>query len=79
MNSGNGMPGASHSQDAGDQYGRAASQSVRDIQEIIAQLEVVTRKLAFPLRGVPVPRGNANPDEPGAPEAPEAPEAPGCR
>ena len=70
MKSGNGMPGASHSHDAGDQYGRAASQPVRDIQEIIAQLEVVTRKLAFPLRGVPVPRGNADPDEPAAPEAP---------
>ena len=67
MNSGNGMPGASHSQDAGDQHGCAASQPVRDIQEIIAQLEVVTRKLAFPRRGVPVPRGNADADEPEAP------------
>ncbi|MBV9379416.1 MAG: hypothetical protein JOY82_28115 [Streptosporangiaceae bacterium] len=70
MKSGNGMPGASHDQDSADRYGRGASQPVRDIQEIIAKLEVVTRRLAFPVRAVPVPRGNADPDDSESPGSP---------
>lgn len=67
MKSGNGVPGASHDQNAHDPHGRAAGQPVRDIQEIIAKLEVVTRRLALPLRTIPVPRGTADPDESEAP------------
>jgi hypothetical protein len=36
--------------------GREASRQVRDIQELIAKLEVVTKRLAYPLRGLPQPR-----------------------
>jgi hypothetical protein len=36
--------------------GRQDSRQVRDIQEIIAKLEVVTKRLAYPLRVLPQPR-----------------------
>ncbi|MGD0554326.1 MAG: hypothetical protein ABSA93_05020 [Streptosporangiaceae bacterium] len=35
---------------------RGPSRQVRDIQEIIAKLEVVTKRLAYPLRNMPQPR-----------------------
>lgn len=37
-------------------HDRGASQQVRDIQEIIAKLEAVTKRLAYPLRTMPQPR-----------------------
>jgi hypothetical protein len=35
---------------------REESRQVRDIQELIAKLEVVTKRLAYPLRTLPQPR-----------------------
>jgi hypothetical protein len=46
---------------------REASRQVRDIQEIIAKLEVVTKRLAHPLRGLPSPR-RANDESPSEPD-----------
>jgi len=35
---------------------RPPSRQVRDIQELIAKLETVTKRLAYPLRSMPQPR-----------------------
>jgi hypothetical protein len=45
---------------------REASRQVRDIQELIAKLEVVTKRLAYPLRVLPQPRrtNGESPKEP---------------
>lgn len=65
MKSGNPVPAARrHDQylrdhSAGDYLDGAASKSVRDIQEIIAKLKVVTKRLEFPLRSMPAPRGGS--------------------
>jgi hypothetical protein len=58
MKSGNPVPGANgHDGDAPEGADGTAGQQVRDIQEIIAQLESVTKRLAHPLRTLPQPRG----------------------
>ena len=46
MVSGNGVPTASDRED---------SQQLRDIQDLIARLELVNRQLSVPLRQMPVP------------------------
>lgn len=73
MKSGNPVPAARHH----DEYVRdhragyldgTASQPVRDIQEIIAKLKIVTKRLEFPLRTMPSPNGDsAEAAEPGSP------------
>ena len=67
MKSGDPVPGANaHDGDVPEDADRdrAAGQQVRDIQEIIAQLERVTKRLAHPLRTLPQPR---RPKPPGRP------------
>ena len=46
MVSGNGLPAASDRED---------SQQLRDIQDLIAKLELVNRQLSVPVRAIPVP------------------------
>jgi vacuolar-type H+-ATPase subunit I/STV1 len=58
MKSGNPVPGANaHDGDVPEDADGAPGQQVRAIQEIIAQLESVTKRLAHPLRTLPQPRG----------------------
>ena len=53
MISGNGVPAAS---DRDEGVGvRKDSQQLRDIQDLIAKLEVVNRQLSFPLREMSTP------------------------
>jgi hypothetical protein len=54
MISGNGVPAASD-RDEGVRP-RDDSQQLRDIQDLIARLEVVNRQLSFPVRTVSTPR-----------------------
>jgi hypothetical protein len=54
MISGNGVPAASD-RDEGVRT-RDDSQQLRDIQDLIARLEVVNRQLAFPVRAAAMPR-----------------------
>jgi hypothetical protein len=54
MKSGNPVPSVS-ADDEGISD-RESSRQVRDIQEIIAKLEIVTKRLAHPLRSTPQPR-----------------------
>jgi len=54
MISGNGVPAASDS-DEGVRT-RDDSQQLRDIQDLIARLEVVNRLLALPVRAAAMPR-----------------------
>ena len=66
MKSGNPVPGASAHDgdtppDADRDTGQSAGQQVRDIQQIIAELESVTKRLAHPLRTLPQPRGPQSP------------------
>lgn len=79
MTSGNGVPAASDcdggvlgvrelSPRAGGSREREASQSLRDIQNLIAKLEVVNRQLSVPLRARPMP----SPEEAGDAEAVQA-------
>ena len=68
MKSGDPVPGANaHDGDLPSAADRdpAAGQQVRDIQELIAQLESVTKRLAHPLRTLPQPRGPRGPQPPG--------------
>jgi hypothetical protein len=63
MRSGNPVPGArGHNGGVREQ----ASQQVKDIQEIIAKLEVVTKRLSYPLRTMPQSRRTR--DQAGGPE-----------
>lgn len=62
MKSGNPVTGASAHDTAVREWSghdREDSQQVRDIQEIIAKLEAVTKRLAHPLRTMPQPRRTA--------------------
>ncbi len=52
MISGNGVPAAS---DCDEGVEMRDSQQVRDIQNLIAKLEVVNKQLSFPVRTRPVP------------------------
>jgi hypothetical protein len=62
MKSGNPVPGANaHDGDVPEDADGTAGQHVRDIQEIIAQLESVTKRLEQPLRTLPQPRGPQSP------------------
>jgi hypothetical protein len=54
MISGNGVPAASD-RDEGVRA-RDDSQQLRDIQDLIARLEVVNKQLALPVRAVSMPR-----------------------
>ena len=59
MKSGNPVSGANaHDEGIREQSAsdREPSRQMRDIQEIIAKLEVVTKRLAYPLRNMPQPR-----------------------
>ncbi len=56
MTSGNGVPTASDR----DKGATRGSQHLRDIEDLIAKLEVVNRQLSFPARAMSVPR-QANP------------------
>ena len=75
MKSGNPVSGASahdegtRGRSADDQ---AASRQVRDIQEIIAKLEIVTKRLALPLRNMPQPRRSSSSTGSSAPGSPSA-------
>lgn len=60
MISGNGVPAASDRDE-----GVRDSQQLRDIQDLIAKLEVVNRQLSLPFRGMSTPR----PGRPGDPSA----------
>jgi hypothetical protein len=51
MNSGNPVPGAN-----GGRIREQSRQQIRDIQDIIAKLELVTKRLAYPLRTMPMPQ-----------------------
>lgn len=63
MISGNGVPAASDR----DEGASRDSQQLRDIEDLIAKLEVVNRQLSFPARAMPVPRqaDTGDPDRPG--------------
>jgi hypothetical protein len=61
MKTGNGVPAATDRQEAG--HVRDDSQ-LRDIEDLIAKLEVVTKQLAFPARSMPTPRATGNEDVP---------------
>jgi hypothetical protein len=61
MKTGNGVPAATDRQEAG--HVRDDSQ-LRDIEDLIAKLEVVTKQLAFPVRPMPTPRATGNEDIP---------------
>jgi hypothetical protein len=75
MTSGNGLPAAS---DRGEsvpcgaaphkKQSRDDSQQLRDIQDLIAKLEVVNRQLSFPVRAMSTPRQRdaSDADRPGA-------------
>lgn len=69
MKSGNHVPKAgAHDGDVNEPSAdREASRQVRDIQEIIAKLEVVTKRLAYPFRGLPTPR-RSNGESPSQPD-----------
>jgi len=54
MISGNGLPAASERDE--DVRSRDDSQQLRDIQDLIAKLEVVNRQLAVPVRAMSAPR-----------------------
>jgi hypothetical protein len=62
MISGNGVPAASD-RDEGVRVRGDDSQQLRDIQDLIAKLEVVNRQLSVPVRAMPTPR---HPDAGGA-------------
>jgi hypothetical protein len=53
MKTGNGVPAATDRQEAG--HARDGSQ-LKDIQDLIAKLEVVSKQLKFPARPMPTPR-----------------------
>jgi hypothetical protein len=61
MKTGNGLPAATDRQEAG--HVRDDSQ-LRNIEDIIAKLEVVTRQLALPARPMPAPRIDTQEDVP---------------
>jgi hypothetical protein len=65
MISGNGLPTATECDDSGRE--RDATRALRDIQTLIAKLEVVNRLLAVPLRtrqvSLPPESESANPSE----------------
>jgi hypothetical protein len=61
MKTGNGVPAATDRQEAG--HVRDDSQ-LRDIEDLIAKLEVVTKQLAFPTRPMPTFRADGNEDVP---------------
>lgn len=64
MISGNDVPAASHC-DEGVRV-RDDSQQLRDIQDLIAKLEVVNRQLSVPARAISTPRQrDASADRPG--------------
>lgn len=56
MKTGNGVPAATDRQEAG--HVRDNSQ-LKDIEDLIAKLEVVTKQLEFPARPTPTPRATA--------------------
>jgi hypothetical protein len=59
MKTGNGVPAATDRQEAGPV--RDDSQ-LRNIEDLIAKLEVVTRQLRFPARPMPTPRATTRED-----------------
>ncbi len=63
---GNGVPAASDRDE--DVRTRDDSQQLRDIQDLIAKLEVVNRQLSFPARAAAMPRPTdlSHADLPGA-------------
>ena len=64
MISGNGVPAASHRDE--DVRVRDDSQQLRDIQDLIAKLEVVNRQLSVPVRAMTPRQGDASTaDRPG--------------
>jgi hypothetical protein len=66
MISGNGLPAATECEDSVRE--RDATRALRDIQTLIAKLEVVNRLLAVPLRTRPAPLP-AETDSAAAPDA----------
>jgi hypothetical protein len=60
MISGNGLPAAAECEDSVRE--RDASRALRDIQTLIAKLEVVNRLLSVPLRTRPAPDVQDPPD-----------------
>jgi hypothetical protein len=64
MTSGNGVPTASDR----DEDVTLDSQQLRDIEDLIAKLEVVNRQLSFPARAMSAP-GQADPSSADEPEA----------
>jgi hypothetical protein len=61
MKTGNGVPAATDRQEAG--HVRDDSQ-LRNIEDLIAKLEVVTKQLALPARPMPTPRATTHEDVP---------------
>jgi hypothetical protein len=61
MKTGNGLPAATDRQEAG--HVRDDSQ-LRNIEDLIAKLEVVTKQLALPARSTPTARATGNEDAP---------------
>jgi hypothetical protein len=59
MKTGNGVPAATDRQEAG--HVRDDSH-LRNIEDLIAKLEVVTRQLKFPARPMPTPRATTHQD-----------------
>jgi hypothetical protein len=54
MTTGNGVPTATDS--GGDMYVRDGSRSLRDIEDLVDKLRIVTKQLAFPARTMPAQR-----------------------
>jgi hypothetical protein len=61
MKTGNGVPAATDRQQTGNV--RDDSQ-LRNIEDLIAKLEVVTKQLEFPARPMPTPRATTHQDAP---------------
>jgi hypothetical protein len=59
MKTGNGVPAATDRQQAG--HVRDDTQ-LRDIEDLIAKLKVVTKQLEFPARPMPTPRATTHKD-----------------
>jgi len=53
MTTGNGVPTAT---DSGKVIGPDGSRQLRDIEELVAKLRIVTKQLELPLRSMPGPR-----------------------
>ena len=53
MTTGNGVPTMTH--DGEDLYARDGSKHLRDIEELVAKLRLLTKQLSVPVRPTPAP------------------------